>query len=469
MPSNKKPAKEHATHSKKHHKAKKRNKVIKIAAVVVLIILVAVVLSQFVLKKRAVAATVNGEPIYTDQVESTYAKLQDAEKAYTTKGVLLGLLIDNKLLMQKALSQGLTATDDEIEAMVNAYRAYMPAGQFDQQIGTDKAKLSQFREELRENLLIQKYIVSQIPEVDASDAEISAFFDQYKQMFSGDMVRASHILVDTEEKAKSILAQLRNGSDFAELAKENSIDSSAATGGDLGWFGHGATVPEFEAAAFNLSVGEISDVVQTQYGYHIIKVTNKTSVKVPVLDEIKPIIKSSMINEKIRANITPFMGLLQALKEGAKIEILDNFNGTYEAEAATGSTEAPATTETTVAPATTQTTAAIPPTTTTLALAKTCGEQHGLRNGTIIIYYSEDNNKSNEMMGNINKLKAQGYMVFKVDKYSEYKDDMNTIQECYKNVDLQNVPQIICSQTGAVKVGLISWDETKAFAEACSQ
>lgn len=87
-------------------------------------------------------------------------------------------------------------------------------------------------------------------------------------------VRASHILVKTEDEAKQILGQLKKGSSFAKLAQERSECPSKKNGGDLGWFGRGKMVPEFEKAAFSLKRGETSDIVKTKFGYHLIRVTD---------------------------------------------------------------------------------------------------------------------------------------------------------------------------------------------------
>ena len=87
-------------------------------------------------------------------------------------------------------------------------------------------------------------------------------------------VKASHILVEKRSEAERILEELKKGTDFSELAKKYSGCPSKKRGGDLGWFGRGRMVPEFEKAAFSLKKGELSDIVKTQFGYHIIKVTD---------------------------------------------------------------------------------------------------------------------------------------------------------------------------------------------------
>src|SRR5690606_36379540 len=106
------------------------------------------------------------------------------------------------------------------------------------------------------------------------------YYDENKEMFElpSPEIRASHILVDTEEEAREILSKIRGGADFEELAKMYSKDPGTKDlGGDLGFFAKGKMVPEFEEAAFALNPGEVSDVVKTEYGYHVIKVTGRRS------------------------------------------------------------------------------------------------------------------------------------------------------------------------------------------------
>ncbi len=109
----------------------------------------------------------------------------------------------------------------------------------------------------------------------ATDKEAKEYYDENPDLFAIDEVEASHILVEDEKLAGEILDKLKGGADFAEMAKEHSIDGSAAQGGSLGTFGKGVMVPESENAAFALKPGEISDLVKSKFGYHIIKVTGK--------------------------------------------------------------------------------------------------------------------------------------------------------------------------------------------------
>ncbi|MGB7079298.1 MAG: peptidylprolyl isomerase, partial [Xanthobacteraceae bacterium] len=129
-------------------------------------------------------------------------------------------------------------------------------------------------------------------------------------------VHARHILVPTEDEAKEIEAELKNGADFATLAKEKSKDPGAADGGDLGYFTKDQMVPEFSAAAFKLDKGQISDPVHTQFGWHIIKVEDKRIKPTPTFDELKTQLEN-YVAHKAQAE------LVASLRKDATIERLD--------------------------------------------------------------------------------------------------------------------------------------------------
>ncbi|MGP4038282.1 peptidylprolyl isomerase [Gracilibacillus sp. D59] len=150
-----------------------------------------------------------------------------------------------------------------------------------------------FREDLRVQLLQEKAATE---DVEVTDEEIQK---RYERMQTN--LKASHILVDSEEKANEVIEKLNNGEDFAALAKEYSTDTkSAADGGNLGEFGVGEMVPEFEDAAYNLKVDEISKPVQSSHGFHVIKVTDRVEVKdVKPLEDVKDKLKREIASTKI--------------------------------------------------------------------------------------------------------------------------------------------------------------------------
>lgn len=146
-------------------------------------------------------------------------------------------------------------------------------------------------------------IYRNVPELKVSDEEIQQFFENNKaQLNTPEMTRASHILLNSSVKAQQVITQVKSGADFAQMAAEHSIGPSAQVGGDLDFFSRGMLLPEFEGAAFNLSVGDVSDIVQTDAGYHIIKITDRKPAKEATLQEVKPIIRLNLFDAKLRSN-----------------------------------------------------------------------------------------------------------------------------------------------------------------------
>ncbi|WP_223254486.1 peptidylprolyl isomerase [Bacillus sp. HNG] len=134
-----------------------------------------------------------------------------------------------------------------------------------------------------------------------TDDEVKTYFEENKDSFAQpEQVQASHILVDDEGTANEVATKLADGADFAELAKEYSKDTAnAGAGGELGYFGKGEMVADFENAAFSLGIDEISDPVKTEYGYHIIKVTDKKEAKEATFEENKDSIYKVLFDQKI--------------------------------------------------------------------------------------------------------------------------------------------------------------------------
>lgn len=200
--------------------------------------------------------------------------------------------------------------------------------------GVDKSKeVADRLEDLRKRLIVETYLKKKVEqEAKVSDDEMKKFYEQNKDRFkSGEQVRASHILVKTEQEAKDVLAQLKSGGSFEELAKKYSKDNSASKGGDLGWFSKGAMVPEFDKAVFGLKEGELSGIVKTQFGYHIIKLTGKRPAGVRPFDEVKDQIKANLLPAKQQEI---FQKMKEDLKKGAKISIKEDALKDFTMEAA---------------------------------------------------------------------------------------------------------------------------------------
>lgn len=148
-----------------------------------------------------------------------------------------------------------------------------------------------------------------------TDDTLKSHYDAHQQDYVvSEQITASHILVKTQDEAQSVLKDLKDGKQFAEVAKERSIGPSASQGGQLGTFGRGRMVPAFEEAAFALKVGEISKPVQTQFGYHIITVTDRQAAHTRTFEEVKDEIREALVSTYIE-------GLVDDLRKKATVEV----------------------------------------------------------------------------------------------------------------------------------------------------
>jgi peptidyl-prolyl cis-trans isomerase C len=165
-----------------------------------------------------------------------------------------------------------------------------------------------------------------------NDAQVREFYDKNPDKFKQDeAVRASHILFKVEEsadaatkkkvkdQAEAVLKQVRAGADFGEMAKKHSADGSAQQGGDLNFFTKGQMVPAFDQAAFAMKPGEISDIVTTQFGYHIIKVTERRQASTVPFEQVSDRIKEYLTEQQKQQKVEAFIA---GLKQKAKIEVL---------------------------------------------------------------------------------------------------------------------------------------------------
>jgi len=250
-------------------------------------------------KEGKVMAEVNGGSITTGDFERELKNLPEYLKAMadTPQGrkEMLDTMVIRELILQQASKDGLDK-GPEIEEKL---------------------------QDLRKRLVVEAYLKKKVEtESNVSDEDLKKFYEQNKDKFkTGEQIKASHILVKTEQEAKSILDQIKAGGSFEELAKKNSVDSSAAKGGDLGWFGKGSMVPVFEKAALALKEGQVSDVVKSDFGYHIIKLTGKRPAGIRPLEEVKEQIKGAIMPGKQQE---VFQKIKEELKKTAKITIKED-------------------------------------------------------------------------------------------------------------------------------------------------
>lgn len=267
-------------------------------------------------------AVVNGTPISRTTYENTLAlmkmnyememgpgffdetdNVEGLTLLDTIKEQVLERLIFTEIILQDAAKRGIELMEEEFNETMEMFMGFIREDEelttfmVQNNIGEDY-----FREEMRKELLMMKYQEYYMNLINITDEAARAFYDANPQMFSVEQVAASHILVADETLANELKAQLDGGADFAELAMAHSSCPSSSQGGDLGYFGRGQMVSEFEDAAFSMEVGDISDPVQTQFGWHIIQLTDRVG-DAGDFESAKPMIISQLQQEELRAHI----------------------------------------------------------------------------------------------------------------------------------------------------------------------
>lgn len=224
---------------------------------------------------NTVVATVNGEDITLGHMIVVRAGLPEQYRNLPDNVLFTGIL--DQLIQQTALSQnaGDTIPNRVAVALDNERRSLMAAEEIDRVLGeavTDEA--------------LQK-----------------AYDERYAGAAPEQEYDASHILVETEEEAAALIVSLNDGADFAELAKEHSTGPSGPRGGALGWFGKGMMVPEFETAVAGMEAGAVSAPIQTQFGWHVIKLNDTRAKDAPTLDEVRAELQNEISQKTVEAYI----------------------------------------------------------------------------------------------------------------------------------------------------------------------
>ena len=219
---------------------------------------------------KTVLVSVNGEDITVGNIISFQSRLSDQYQSMEDSVLFDGIL--KQLIQQTILSQKVNIHSDRIKyALENQTRAFLSTE-----------------------------LVGNLSETEVIESEIESLYVK----FSTDIERkkeynASHILVETETEAEELLLRLKNGADFSELAKTYSTGPSGAQGGNLGWFGQGAMVPTFENAVIKLKINELSVPVQTQFGWHLIKLNDVRKTPVPTIEEVRKELITEIKKKKI--------------------------------------------------------------------------------------------------------------------------------------------------------------------------
>jgi peptidyl-prolyl cis-trans isomerase C len=244
-------------------------------------------------------------------------------------------LINKMLLEQAAVKEGIKVPEQDLNARIGDIKKQFPTEQeFTARIQSMGMTPDELRQEVEKSMTFEALMAKHTADLKApTDADLKAFYDSNLDSFKQpEQIKASHILLtvgkdDTPAQKAEKLAkiqglrkQLVGGADFATLASQNSDCPSKANGGDLGFFGRGQMVPPFDAAAWSLKVGQLSDVVTTDFGYHLIKVTDHKDAHDVSFEEAKPQITGYLDNQGKQAAMTTYV---QGLRSTAKIEYAD--------------------------------------------------------------------------------------------------------------------------------------------------
>ena len=303
-------------------------------------------LAQVELSTDKQAAKVNGTVITRQELDRELAfvlrefmkrgqMINDTQIPALRKNVL-EYLINRELLYQAAQKNGNMVNEELINKQFEALKKnFSSEAEFKAALSKKNISEDALKIQIRKGIVIQTFINSKIAaKIRVSDKEMRVYYDEHPEAFiRPEQVRVSHILIkvspkaDKAEKKKArkkiekIQTRLKNGEDFTMLAKKFSEGPSASNGGDLGYFGHGRMVKPFEKVAFGLKPGEVSDITETRFGYHLIKLIDKKAEKKVRYENAKTKIEPYLKRKKLQKEVNLYIG---QLKEKAKITRLSS-------------------------------------------------------------------------------------------------------------------------------------------------
>jgi len=247
---------------------------------------------ETILPPETILASFSGQTITLGEFNQLWEEVPEDYKLQLDKSMVLDQMISEKMLIQEAKNIGLEKDNDVLE------------------------QIKKMTEQILVQVLIEREILDKIK---INDEEVLEYYEQNKESFTEkEQVYLYNILLETEEEAQNVLEQLKAGGDFSEIAKEKSTGPSAAQGGDLGYLTKGTIIPEIEEVVFALEVEELSEIINTDFGFHILKITEKKPETVKSFEEVKEdIIQTLLPNKQKEA----FDNLLEELKSKSEIEI----------------------------------------------------------------------------------------------------------------------------------------------------
>ena len=244
------------------------------------------------LPPETILASFGDHTITLGEFNQLWEEVPEEYKLQLDKSMMLDQMISEKLIIQEAKNMGLEEDNYVLE------------------------QIKKMTEQILVQALIEKEILDK---VDVNDEEVLEYYEQNMDSFTEkEQIHLYNILLETEEEAQDILEQLKAGGDFSEIAKEKSTGPSAAQGGDLEYLSKGTIIPEIDEVVFGLEVEELSGIVKTDFGFHILKITDKKPETVKTLEEVKEDIIQTLLPTKQKE---AFDNFLKELKGKIEIEI----------------------------------------------------------------------------------------------------------------------------------------------------
>ncbi|MBI5393143.1 peptidylprolyl isomerase [Candidatus Woesearchaeota archaeon] len=328
-------AQKHLHHHPQHHQQKKqfyKNKFFYAAVILVLLIVGILTSYLFIQTNKNTLVTVNNEKItaenLADEINLLPPQYQQTIGKEQLEKTIVEQLIVKRLLLQEAAKKQIIVTDDELNKAIDDFIASvgLTKEEFTKKLQEQAGSIDAVKEIYRQQLIINKLLSQEVyNKIIQDDKQLENYYNENKEDII--QLRASHILLcynssmfcannRTEEQAKQLgvdlLKKLAAGEQFEQIAKQYSDDPSANNGGDLGWFGKGDMVLPFEEASLKLNKGEVSPLVKTQFGYHIIRLTAKNES----FSDLKSFIATATSAEKKQTAVKEY---IDALKKSAVI------------------------------------------------------------------------------------------------------------------------------------------------------
>lgn len=254
-------------------------------------------------------AVVHGRPIPLEELQSELAFLRrtsggvlpqtDAEQLALRRATLEDL-VDRMLVLDAAQQEGLTVSAEKVDRELLRLKAEYHGPGFDEALSEGMLSLQELRERTRARLVMERYFVDEVfARVVVTDAEIEAWYKDHPEDFTQpEQVRAAQIVVKTPEEARRIAAKVRDGMTFEEAARRWSLTPDAKLGGDLGFFKKGVMPPAFDQACFALGVRQVSDVVASDYGFHLFKLLDRRPAEARSLQKARGEIERLLLQKK---------------------------------------------------------------------------------------------------------------------------------------------------------------------------